>query len=212
LGFGLDDDAIYRVVRSGRWLRLQPRAYVVAGAPVTWRTRLAAVEASLQKGFVFSHRTAAALMGLDAVPPDHVEIVTKLQPKLRDVTVHRVRSSWRNPLHIEGFPVTSCHRTLLDLFAVLPSKTAELALEDALRKRQTSIDRLWREYLNTCTHGRNGCHAFRTALLRRDHQDGTLQSRMEAKLRRIIKSLPGEGAVPQHEVQTGQGRYFLDFA
>ena len=35
---------------------------------------------------------------------------------------------------------------------------------------------------------------------------------MEAKLRSIIRGLPGPEAVPQFQVDTEQGRFFLDFA
>jgi very-short-patch-repair endonuclease len=96
----------------------------------------------------------------------------------------------------------------LDLFSTVGPTIAERALEDALRKRLTSVGRLWSEYTAECKRGRNGCSAFRDAVLRHDDRDGTLQSRMEAKLRRVLKSLPGPAAVPQYPV----GRYRLDFA
>jgi len=212
LDLGIDDSAIHRLLKEGRWIRLHEGAYVVRGAPITWRTHLAAVTARMAGDFAFSHRTAAALMGLDAVPDGHVEIVTPHTPRLPGVTVHRIRRSLPPIIHVGGFPVTSAHRTVLDLFSVLPPKVAELALDDALRKKLTTVDRLWNEYVDTCERGRNGCGALRSALLRRDHRDGTLQSRMEAKLRRIMKALPKPSAEPQFPVDTPDGRYFIDFA
>jgi very-short-patch-repair endonuclease len=212
LNCGLDDQAILRLCKAGRWERLQPRAYVVAGAPITWQTRLAAVDASLENGFAFSHETAGALLGLDEVEQGSVEIATMQTPKLWNVTIHRVRSPLRRLIRVDGFPITSAHRTVLDLFAVKHRDSAALALEDALRKKLTTIDRLWDEYSSTCTKGRNGCRYFRLALLQRDHRDGTLESRMEAKLRRIVKRLPGAGAVPQFPFQTPQAKYRIDFA
>lgn len=212
VGSGLDESAIKRLLRSGRWQLLLPRAYGVGGAPPTWRKQLAAVAASLEDNFAFSHRTAGALFGLDPVPEGEVEIVTRRTPRLPGVTVHRVRSPWPQIIHIGGFPVTSAHRTVLDLFAVKHRNFAELALEDALRKKLTTIDRLWDEYAQTCERGRNGCRYFRNALLRRDDRDGALQSRMEAKLRQIMKTLPGEPAIPQLEVLSSSARYFIDFA
>lgn len=209
---GLTDAAIHRVVTSGRWERVLPRAYVVAGAPLTWFTRLAAVKASLDDGFAFSHRTAGALLDLDGVPKNYVEIVSKGSLRLPGVIVHRTPSVPSLTMHINGFPITSAHRTILDLSAVMPSHRAERALEDALRKKLTSIDRLASEYANACNKGRNGCRRFRRALLRRDHRDGTLQSRMEAKLRRIVRTLPGAAATPQFEVHTADDRYRIDFA
>lgn len=212
LGFGLDHSAIYRLLKSGRWRRLVPRAYVVAGAPLTWATHLAAAKASLEKDFAFSHRTAGALMELDGVPGGHIEIVTTRTPRLPQITVHRVNCLPRQVVHIRGFPVTSAHRTALDLFSVLPLKSAELALDDALRKKLTTIERLSAEYAQSCSQGRNGCRGFRSAVLRRDHYDGSLESRMETKLWDIIKRLPGPAAQPQFLLETPRGRYRLDFA
>lgn len=212
LQVGHTDSSIGRLLANGRWRTLFPRVYVVAGAPITWRTHLAGVTASLETGFAFSHRTAGALMGLDEIPEDHVEVIAPNTPRLPGVIVHRIRGPLPQVLHVEGFPVTSAHRTALDLFAVLSRRTAELALEDALRKKLTTIDRLWTEYQAECRRGRNGCRPFRNAVLRRDHRDGTLQSRMEAKLRKIVQRLPGSSAVPQFEVQTPERRYFIDFA
>lgn len=209
---GMHESAIKRQLRSGRWQLLLSRAYVVSGAPPTWRQKLAGVAASLENGFAFSHRTAGTLLGLDAVPEGHVEIVTTGTPEVADVTIHRIRPPRPRTINVEGFPITSAHRTVLDLFAVLNATKAELALEDALRKKLTTIDRLWHEYASTCERGRNGCRAFRSALLRRDHRDGTLQSRMEAKLLRIVKQLPGDPARPQFEVHASGHRYFIDFA
>lgn len=209
---GLDDSAISRVLAAGRWQRAQPRAYRVAGSPVTWRSELAAVVASVRGEFAFSHTTAGALIGLDEVPQDRIEIITPNAPRLIGVAVHRVNQMPNGIVRAQGFPVTSVHRTILDLFSALPHPKAELALDDALRKRLTTIERVVAEYANTCRRGRNGCKAFRKALLFRDDRDGTLQSRMEAKLRRIIKQVRGAEAIPQFEVHTPQGRYYIDFA
>ncbi|MDQ3940841.1 MAG: DUF559 domain-containing protein [Actinomycetota bacterium] len=209
---GLDDSAITRLLNAGRWRRLFARAYVDAGAPTTWYTRLAAIAANVEEDFAFSHRTAGGLLGLDGVDEGSLEIVTRRSLELKGVTVHRIRSSLPRVIHVHGFPVTAAQRTVLDLFSVLSRGKAELALEDALRKKLTTIDRLWSEYAATCGKGRNGCRDFRNALLRRDHADGTLQSRMEAKLRRIINGLPPPSPIPQFEVNTPAGRYFIDFA
>lgn len=203
----VDDATLHRLLKTGRWRRVFRGAYAVAGAPETWQMQLASVAASLDAPFAFSHRTAGALHGLDGIEEEIVELVSTTTPRLKGVRAHRV-----NHLPIvhrqDGFPVTTPHRTVLDLFSVVGPAIAERSLEDALRKRLTSIDRLWAEYTGECKRGRNGCAAFRDAVLRHDDRDGTLQSRMETKLRTILKCLPGPAAIPQHLV----GRYRVDFA
>lgn len=207
LAMGVDDAALHRLLKKDRWRRIFARAYAVAGAPETWQMQLAAVAAGLNAPFAFSHRTAGALHGLDGVDEGAVEFVATTTPRLQGVRAHRVKHL-PTVHHQDGFPVTTPQRTILDLFSVVSPGTAERALEDALRKRLTSIDRLWSEYTTQCRRGRNGCSSFRDAMLRHDDRDGTLQSRMEAKLRGILKSLPGPAAIPQHPV----GSYRLDFA
>ena len=204
---GVDDAALHRLLKKGRWRRVYSRAYAVAGAPETWQMQLAAVAASLDAPFAFSHRTAGALHGLDGIDEGAVELVATTTPRLQGVRAHRVKHL-PSVHHQDGLPVTTPQRTVLDLFSVVNPGTAERALEDALRKRLTSMNRLWDEYTAQCRRGRNGCSSFRDAMLRHDDRDGTLQSRMETKLRGILKSLPGPAAIPQHRV----GSYRLDFA
>jgi very-short-patch-repair endonuclease len=100
----------------------------------------------------------------------------------------------------------------MDLFAVLPATEAELALEDGLRRRLTNLDRQWLEYEGECRKGRGGCRCLKLALLRRDYQDGTLASRMESKLRAIVKRIPEPHCVPQFPVNTAHKNYRIDFA
>lgn len=205
---GISPGVIARLVRSGRWQRLYARAYVVSGCPISWRTHLSGISATLNGRFAFSHRTAAALFGLDGIPKGHLEVVTPRSTTIDGVGVHRIRGPLPRVIRAEGFPVTTCDRTVMDLFMVCPRAAAELALEDALRKRLTALDPLWDTYRALGRPGRTGCAAFRRALLTRDHRDGTLASRMETRLRRILKSVDGRTAIPQFPV----GRYRLDFA
>src|SRR5438270_6154411 len=75
-------------VNSGRYNRVQPRVYRVAGAPVTYEQQL--LEACKTTGGVASHRAAAALWGLDT-PPGTVEVsVSRTRcPRPRGVVLHR---------------------------------------------------------------------------------------------------------------------------
>ena len=208
---GLSRGVISRLLKKGRWIALYPRAYVVAGTPVVWRTRLAALAASVGEPFAFSHRTAAALLSLDGVPEGSLELITPHSATRDGVSIHRVRGPWPRTVRVDGFPVTTPARTLIDLFAVLPSR-AEFALDDALRRRLTCLDRLWSQYAALGKPGQNGAAAFRKALLRRDDRDGTLASRMEAKLRSILRGLPPPAVVPQFPVEAGGKSYRIDFA
>ena len=75
LSAGLTEKMVQHLLRTGQWRRLYSNAFVPVGVPVTWKTRLAAVDAWLGDDFLFSHRTAGALLNLDGVPADFIEVV-----------------------------------------------------------------------------------------------------------------------------------------
>jgi very-short-patch-repair endonuclease len=211
--YGLSDQAIARLVRSGQWQRLLPGTYLVGGAPLTWHAQLKAAQLWLGSDCLFSHRTAAALIELDGVAPGWVEVAVARGIRARGVVVHRLsRDDRPRSVWVQGFRTTNVERTLFDLFSVLPRRAAELALEDALRRRLTTLNRLWDIYREAGGPGRNGSRGLRAALLMRDNRDGSLASRMETGLLRTLRSLPGPQAVPQYEVRIGNARFSIDFA
>jgi hypothetical protein len=57
---------------------------------------------------------------------------------------------------IEGIPVTSVERTLLDLAGLVPARTAGLCLDDALRRRLTTLGRLQKALSENGGVGRKG--------------------------------------------------------
>lgn len=153
-------------------------------------------------------------MQLDGVTGDGpIEITLSRSAAAPGVIVHRIPPDLRvRTIFADGFRITNVDRTLLDLFSVVPPAAAELALEDALRKRMTTLDRLWDTARSPSASGRKGCKSFRKALLVRDNRDGTLQSRMEAKLLTILRRAPQPRVVSQQEVLVEDERFFLDFA
>lgn len=210
---GLTDKVIQRLVANGRWVRVLPGTYLVAGAPLTWHARLAAAQAWAGPGSLLSHRSAAALLDLDGIDERVVELVSSNGHSISGVIVHRLADTdLPRGLFVKGFKVTNVGRTVQDLFSVLLPAKAELAMEDALRRKLTTLDRLWALDLARGRPGRNGAKAFRRSLLLHDDRDGTLQSRMEAKLGRILRTLPGPPASPQFPVQVEGHQYFVDFA
>jgi very-short-patch-repair endonuclease len=213
LACGLSNYAIRRLVHRGRWIRSNPQAYLAAGAPVTWSTKLAATRAWLGDDCVFSHRTAGALLGLDGVPEGFVEVVAHAGRPSDLAIVHRLSpKDCPRTLYIDGFRITNAERTVFDLFSVLPSRRVGLALDDALRRGLTTIDRLWDLYATIGQRGRNGSRSFRRALLHRDASDGKLGSQMEAMLRAILRRVSPPKASPQFPVSVCGRNFYLDFA
>jgi very-short-patch-repair endonuclease len=120
VGAGGTRSSVQRRVRSGRWERVARGVFRIAGAPVTWQTRLWAAHLEAGPGSAICRRAAAQVFGMRGYDKDVVEV---LQPQALD-HVHEVGRLHETSLlppeqvvRVDGFPpVTSVARTLFDLY------------------------------------------------------------------------------------------------
>ena len=134
-GLGLSQDAVQRRAHSGRLRRVHRGVYAVGGAVLPREGRwLAAVLASGQ-GAVLSHVSAAVhwhLLSYDAPRPEVTAPASRR--RVPGIRLHRSRSLDAQDTTIHhGIPVTTVHRTLLDLAADAPDHHVERALAQAER-------------------------------------------------------------------------------
>jgi len=143
-GAGLSERQINHRLTSGGWERLYPTVFRLQGTSRSWRQRLYAVSLWAGAGFAFSHRCAAALHGFDRFSSERVELVTTRRVRLEaPAVVHRVSAlSWRDVVSVESFRVTSATRTLLDLAASETPEDLKAGLDQALRRKWTTLERL----------------------------------------------------------------------
>jgi hypothetical protein len=117
---GLSHGQIHRRLASGRLVAVAPGVYRSAGAPVTWRQAALAACLAGPPGTLASHLTAAALSDMARAPDTpHVTVPPRSSGRLRLARVHRSPISARDRMVIDGIPVTSPARTLLDCAAVV---------------------------------------------------------------------------------------------
>ena len=138
---GYSDDELRRLARAGEWSRLRRGAYVEGRAPESiseqHRLLVRATMAGLRRPAVVSHQSAAVLHGLAlwAVPLDRVHL-TRRPPAVQDTSrvlrCHVARLRPDEVVEIDGVPVTSQVRTLLDLSCSVPLEPAVVALDAAL--------------------------------------------------------------------------------
>jgi very-short-patch-repair endonuclease len=209
-GFGMTERMIERRVESGRWVIADVGVYRLAGVPDSWESRLMAAQLRLGPSSLVSHRSAGLLYGLDGVPKGVIELSTPTSRSSESYLVHRMHGPAPRSRTLREFRVTSVERTLLDLCSVLPPVKCGLAMDDALRKRITTLDRLQREA--EAAGGKSGARIFRQLVALRDDHDGVVASQLETKLLRIIKRIKEYEFIPQFEVTDAGKRYFLDFA
>lgn len=198
---GLSDDAIWRRVSSGVWLERFPRTYVVEGAPPSWHQDQFAACAWTHG--VSSHRAAAHVLGIwpSTAAPLEVTVDRSIGTKHRGIIVHRSPLLPADVRRIQGMPVTTAARTLLDLGAVGDEEMVEQALEDAIRRRLVDIPTLRRRLDADGARGRNGTATLRGLLRSRSRGYTPTESVLEVKLARLIRQSPLPAPVQQHVVR-----------
>ena len=107
--------------------------------------------------------------------------------------------------------MTSVERTLMDLAAVCGSTRVENAMDDALRQRLTTLERLQEELGSVARNGRNGCGVLRELVTQRRMHGGS-ESKFERALFRHLKKAGLPLPVKQHPVQLEGRNCRFDFA
>jgi len=205
---GLDDSWIYRRSRSGLIVKEYPRVYRFAAAPPSLRQKLRSITLRAPGQVWVSHRASGEFWQLDDVPPGAVEFTTctKLRAMDRNVIIHRVDAMPpRDVTVVSGLPITTVHRTLIDLGAVLDPDTVEIALECALRRRITTIDRLLRRLDEVGGRGRRGAGVLRAILERRNPAAPPTGSGLETRFLLLIRRHRLPVPVRQHVVRDENG-------
>ncbi len=193
-------------VEAGEWEQLYPGVYRTAGAPETWRQRLLAACLSSAPGAAASHRAAGGVIKLAGVEPGVLEI-SVLRGNLRHrsgVSIHEVSQLPSVDVTVvDAIPVTTPTRTLIDLAAVVSVEVLEEALDDALRRRLTTIARLRWRLDNLARRGRGGITAIRKILDARNPGAAGPQSPLETRVARLIRRAGLPEPVRQYHVRDG---------
>jgi hypothetical protein len=134
---GVGRSAITRRVRAGQLHRLYPAVYSVGHAALRPEGHRLAAVLACGPGAVLSHRSAAAHWGLLRTDQTRIDVTA---PRGRHgapgIRLHRSRSlDARDTTHHQGIPITTVHRTLLDLAATARPSELERALAQSERLR-----------------------------------------------------------------------------
>ena len=134
LGIGMTDEMIRHRVNTGRWERVTPGLYRIAGVPVTWKQRAMAACLISGAGAVVSHRSAAVLWGVSGFRPGPLEITVPAGRSARNALA-KVHRSTTDGVRIDRVPVTRPSRMLADLAGVVSGDVLEEAVDDVLCRR-----------------------------------------------------------------------------
>jgi very-short-patch-repair endonuclease len=205
LGFG--PAAIQHSLRASRLHRLHRCVYAVGHPEVSEAGRLLAAVLACGPDAALSHRSAAALWGIRANQRRLID-VTALQRNHRrhpGIAVHLVRNLHPDDrTSVQGIPVTTVARTLLDLAGVIRADGLERALEQAERLRLFDLRAV--DALIARSRGRCGVKALRRALC--DYRE--LPHLTRSELERRFLDLCRDASLPTPAVNAWINGYEVD--
>lgn len=205
---------IERLLSSGRWRRVHPGTYALARVssslrqeamgPVQWAGPTAAA----------SHETACALRRFADSLTHPIEISSPRNLSSELVVVHRVRPWADGEVEVvNGIPVTSVERTLVDMAGRELAPRLKELLDEAFRRSLTSVDSLDTYVRRACGYGRRGPSALRLLLPRYRSGNGLPESILESRVQNLLEQSALPEAVRQYVV-LDSGRFVgrVDFA
>lgn len=203
---------ITRRLESGAWERPGHGVYRIVGMPSTWEQKL--MTACLATHGVVSHRSAAALWSFAGFERVAVEVTAlrHRRSKSPSFTCHESHTLRENDVtELNGLPVTMPARTVVDLAVVLSDDDVEIALDDALRRNLTSVSRV-RTMLEVLGPKRPGTARMRRVLKRRPSNGAVPESYLETRFVQLVRSAGLPEPDRQFRVESDGRIAYLDFA
>ena len=217
LACGFSERAIEARVRRGAVARLDPGIYAIGGTPPSWHRSVMAAVLSVNERTAASHRTAAYLWDLTSREPGRTEVVTTRHDRVhRDsFIVHESLDLLEHDIVVvDGLPVTTAARTVVDLGAVARPRLVEACLDDGLRRHLFTLDEVRRFVNRVARRGRRGVGVIRPMLDVRAEWVGLTESQLEDLFVSIVRDSHLPMPRSQYTVRDKQGRFVCraDFA
>ena len=208
LAAGMTTYQIEERLRSARWVRAARGVYRHAAVPSTAESRLLAP--CMAYGAVVSHRSAAALHGIDGYELDRVEVVVE-KGRVRRIPGARLHHSTQ--MHLarsaerHGIPCTRLDRTVLDLASTVSRAALDRTIDAVLRNGLLRLSDLWQVLVAHSKPGRNGCVALRNALFARSGEGGVPLSDWSRMVADLLESSGLPRPVYEHRVEGLDGEF-----
>jgi len=193
---GLSKTVIRNRVRDGRLRPLHRSVYAVGHARLTREGRWMAAVLAIGPWTVLSHRSAAALHGLRRQHGGRVEVTTVFHRASTDrIEVHaRRRLHLEDRVLVDGIPVTSVARTLVDLADVLRPEQLRSVLVQADEQRSADLHETYRALARVRGRPGRGHARLRAAL---DEVAARNGARTRSDLEELLLSLVAKHGLPR---------------
>ncbi|WP_433184007.1 DUF559 domain-containing protein [Actinoallomurus sp. CA-150999] len=207
LAAGVSKSALTRALADGRILRAHQKVYCLGTAGGVGLTRLAV----LATGGVVSHDAAAAIHGIEMAhrPDSHITVGrNRARVTHPGCFVHRSDLSPTEVTRVDGLPVTTPFRTVLDCARTLEPAEAVVIADSAVRQALVSSADL--------RHAANEARGRGAGRLRHvlDCCDPGSESVLESALRMLLIEQGIRPPRTQYEMRAASGRHLatVDFA
>ena len=201
LAAGMTDAQIGWRLRTGQWESVHRGVYRHAVSPETPQSRLLAM--CLACDGVASHRSAAALHGIDGYELDRIEVLVpwKRRPMIKGVRLHRTtQMHLAKPVTRDGILCTSVGRTVLDVASVVSRERLEHTIDAVLRQGLLRLEDMYAVLVSHSRHGRTGCGPFRDALEERRGDDAVPLSAWSRMVSDLLTDFGLKRPVFEHRV------------
>ena len=208
LAVGMTDSQIKERLRNRRWAPAARGVYRHAVWPVTPLSRLLA--ACLACNGLASHRSAAALHGIEGYELNRVELVvaSARNPAIKGARLHRsTQMELARPVVRNGVPCTGLDRTVLDLASVVSREQLDRTIDAVLRDGLLRPSDLHAVLVAHSRRGRTGCGAFRDALDERCGDDPVPLSAWSRMVADLLVDAGLARPAMEHRVNDARGAF-----
>lgn len=211
---GGDRSLVSRRVKAGRWERVAPRVFRIAGSAPSWEQAVAVAVLRLSGVAAASHRTAAHIHGLWG-RPRRIEVVTNATGvRHSPVIVHQCRDLVSTEIaEVGGIAVTDVARTIIDIGVPAGIGVTQVVLDGALRAELTSLREVAARIHRYGKKGRRGIGPARQLVAERLGWDQITDSVLEDAFLRLAAraGLPTPTCQRTVVMRRGGRCYRLDF-
>lgn len=203
------------LVRNGVLLRRGGDVFTLVGSAATWRQNVMAEVLVGGPQCVASGRTASALWRLDRFREGPIDTLSPRWSRRRSgVGRHHETVDLRGCDRgvVDGIPVTSPTRTLIDMGRFVGVHRLGNMVDDAVRRELTSYEEVHRRFGELARSGRNGITTMRAVLDDRPGGSPTPGSPLEVRVRDLLVGAGIPTPVLQHPVRCDDLRFILDLA
>lgn len=207
----LSPSQVKRLIADGILRRLHPQVFVLVGTPASFRRSAWAAQLWSRDG-VLSGLTAARFLDLDAprAPLIEVSLPRRARPP-SGVLVRRQEVDRRDISRVQGLPITTMPRSVIDCARFLAEQQLDVLLDSAIRSgmgKQLLLDRMD----ELCVPGRPGSRSIRKLVAERETEQGLTGSAFERVLLRSLRQARLPMPVCQWPCLDDDFAAYIDFA